>query len=151
MKGKYNADCFYVKQIVEEYGNVGDISVKSRKRELAYLRYLYFKLCRKYLVDVPGVDIAATLDLDHTTVIHGIKQFEFHYGKKYFPNEIYNKCKYHIITVYTDLNKKDYFINLYEIEKYYRIKHINLVNQNHKVINKMQEKINLLNNQLNEK
>jgi len=51
------------------------IDVKSRKRELVYIRAIYYKLCKEFTFD--SLDkIGKTIGKDHATVIHGLKLFE---------------------------------------------------------------------------
>jgi hypothetical protein len=65
----------------------------SRKREYVYARALYYGLCRE-LTPLPLNKIGATLDQDHATVLHNIKNT---YKNLFF----WNEKKY--IDVYKDI------------------------------------------------
>ena len=70
-----------------------DISQVSRKRNIVYARWMYFKLCRKY-TKKPLKDIAKSLNMNHATVLHGLRNFDLllHYEPQYV--KIYEDIKY---------------------------------------------------------
>lgn len=68
------------------------ITLKSRKRHIIYGRYLYYSLAKK-LTNHSLESIGNEVNLDHTTVIHGLKMFE--HLKTYEPK---------LIKLYEDTN-----------------------------------------------
>jgi|14_taG_2_1085336.scaffolds.fasta_scaffold04359_7 saccharopine dehydrogenase-like NADP-dependent oxidoreductase len=76
-----------IRNLVEKHFNL-DISNKSRKFKYVFARACYYKICR----DFGGYTyhkIAKTLDKNHATVLHALKELEFmakhdkYYLKKY--------------------------------------------------------------------
>jgi len=51
------------------------IDIKSRKREVVYMRAIYYKLCKEFTFE-SLVKIGKTINKDHATVIHGLKVFD---------------------------------------------------------------------------
>ena len=51
------------------------IDVRSRKREVVYMRAIYYKLCKEFTFE-SLVKIGKTINKDHATVIHGLKVFD---------------------------------------------------------------------------
>ena len=90
--------------IIRHFGT--DFDVNSRKREVHYLRCLYFKLARENTF-LPYSHIGASLDhkKDHATVIHSMKVFEDTI-KKYEPKimNFYNLFEFIDIPVVLDVN-----------------------------------------------
>lgn len=63
-----------IKRSVESHFNT-KIDEKTRKREIVYMRSIYFKLCRELTFE--SLDkIGKRVGLDHATVLHGIKIFD---------------------------------------------------------------------------
>ena len=67
-----------------------NISEKTRKRNVVYVRNIYFKLCREFTYE-SYQSIANILSINHATVIHGenvcndiILKFEPKYAERYF-------------------------------------------------------------------
>ena len=55
-----------------------DILNPSRKREFVEARSLYFTVYRKSFPDATYFEIGKSINKDHATVIHSIKEFETH-------------------------------------------------------------------------
>ena len=54
-----------------------DIRSRTRKREVVYSRFIYFHLMRNKLKRHYSLtEIGSFLKKDHTTVMHGLKQFD---------------------------------------------------------------------------
>ena len=62
-----------IKNAVESTFNTF-IDQKTRKREIVYMRSIYFKLCKE-LTHEPLNTIGKQVNLHHATVIHGLKIF----------------------------------------------------------------------------
>lgn len=60
-----------IRSYVEGCLNV-DLSFRTRKRDAVYARAVYFKLCKEY-TKLSLADIGASVNVDHATVLHGIK------------------------------------------------------------------------------
>ena len=63
-----------IKNAVESTFNTF-IDQKTRKREIVYMRSIYFKLCKE-LTHEPLNTIGKQVNLHHATVIHGLKIFD---------------------------------------------------------------------------
>lgn len=93
-----------------------DLSVRSRKRELVYYRYVYFKLAREHSYSALS-DIGALIGRDHSTVLHGIKVF----------NDVVSVYEYDVYKIYnkiSDICKGRRYISEKYVnpESYYRQK-----------------------------
>ena len=93
---------FTIKKAVESVFNT-KLSVKTRKRDVIYMRCIYYKLCRDLTFESLN-SIGKQVNRDHATVLHGLKTFdniinEF-WEKEYF--NVYNNLKtnYNEISVY---------------------------------------------------
>ena len=84
---------FTIKKAVESVFNT-KLSVKTRKRDVIYMRCIYYKLCRDLTYESLN-SIGKQVNKDHATVHHGLKTFdniinEF-WEKEYF--NVYNNLK----------------------------------------------------------
>lgn len=68
-------NCRIIKKYVENHFKIGDISIKSRSREIALARQIYFHLCRKLTTSSFAL-MGSEVDRDHSTAIHGVKKIE---------------------------------------------------------------------------
>lgn len=68
------------------------LTSKKRHRNLVYLRFVAFKLCRQ-LTKEGLITIGLEFEKDHATIIHGLNQFDIHKNESYFKEykDIYNK------------------------------------------------------------
>lgn len=142
-----------IKALIETESNIDDISIRSRKRYIVDLRNCYFHLCRKFCIN-PKVsldDIGKVVKRDHSTALHGKKQLIFHLGKKEFTaNAVYNTVNKRLIELMSSDNENQ-LVNLddaFLVHQYWRIKHINLVNKTHSVLNNYIKRVKLLEERL---
>jgi hypothetical protein len=63
-----------IKRLIYEQFNI-DIDRKTRVRPVVESRFMYYKILREHL-NFSLNEIAATVDYDHATVLHGLRQFE---------------------------------------------------------------------------
>jgi hypothetical protein len=117
-----------IKQLVEE--ELGyNIDVKSRKRKIVYGRAIYFKIC-KDRTNLSLYEIGQTLNLNHATVIHSLKNV-FTSFKLYNPEyltiykRIIDRDEYIPLETRYDLLKQEYT----ELEdKYEQLKEVEVSN-----------------------
>ena len=117
-----------IKQLVED--ELGyKIDVKSRKRKIVYGRAIYFKIC-KDRTNLSLHEIGQTLNLNHATVIHSLKNV-FTTFKLYNPEyltiykRIIHRDEYIPLETRYDLLKQEYT----ELEdKYEQLKDIEVSN-----------------------
>lgn len=109
-----------IKNITEELTGIEDISVKDRRNNIVYARYLYFALCRYYSDDISYVSlekIGSVINRAHCTVIHGFKTFDDLMKFNNFPyDELY---KIGLKKVLDESNKESPYVNL--INKIYKL------------------------------
>ncbi len=95
-----------IRNLVEKHFNI-DISNKSRKFEYVFARACYYKICRDF-GGYTYIKIAKTLNKNHATVLHALKELEFmakhdkYYLKKY--NSLMAKFN---LNVFKTLNYND--------------------------------------------
>ena len=65
---------FTIKKAVESVFNT-KLSVKTRKRDVIYMRCIYYKLCRDLTFESLN-SIGKQVNKDHATVLHGLKTFD---------------------------------------------------------------------------
>jgi hypothetical protein len=138
----------YIKTLIEfKLGGI-DISVKSRKRELVYCRYVGYALCKTY----GGKKIALRQigepfgKRDHATVLHGLKEFDYLKDQKFFSEymKLHDNC---VNSINSELNLNPDFKTLQsiqQVENHFRIKHITLVEKSHAVIGSLTAKLHKL-------
>jgi hypothetical protein len=64
-----------VKKIVDNYYNI-DISKKTRKRELVYARFIFYKLCKEFCKVRTLSRIGKAVKRDHSSVLYGVREFK---------------------------------------------------------------------------
>ena len=64
-----------IKYLVENYFQF-DLSVKSRKREIVFARFIYYKLCNEFCRVRTLSRIGKSVKKDHATVIYGLREFK---------------------------------------------------------------------------
>jgi len=89
-------------KLVEDYSGK-DLKTPSHGREVTDLRWVYFKLCRKYLKRASLTEIGKPVNRDHSTVIHGLTQFDLLKDMKFFENniKIFDYCDLEIFLLTT--------------------------------------------------
>ena len=106
------------------------IDVRSRKREVVYMRAIYYKLCKEFTFE-SLVKIGKTINKDHATVIHGLKVFDNvinpTWEKGYYNK--YLKLKEHIE------NKLHLQVKKVDADRYYKSKYRIKLLQNKKMYN----------------
>ncbi len=115
------------------------INVKTRKREVVYMRSIYYKLCKEFTFESLG-KIGKQVNTHHATVIHGLKIFD---------TIIDNFWEKELFTVYLDIKKKletkiSLELKSYDSNVYYRNKYRIKLLQNKKLYNYTKECINKL-------
>ena len=79
-----------IKETVESTFNTF-IDVKSRRRDITYMRAIYYKLCKEFTLE-PLHRIGKTINRNHATVLNGLKTFEHvidnFWEKEYFDHYI---------------------------------------------------------------
>ena len=105
-----------IKKAVESAFNTC-ISVKSRKREIVYMRSIYYKLCKDFTNESLNA-IGKQVNKDHATVLNGLKIFD---------NIIDNFWEKELFNVY--MNIKDHIktkisleVKSYDADKFYKNK-----------------------------
>ena len=84
------------------------LSIKTRKRNIIYMRAIYYKLCRNLTYE-SLYSIGERVNKDHATVINGLKTFD-NLINKTWEKEYYN--------IYQNLNKN--FENRIKLNKKYQ-------------------------------
>lgn len=127
-----------IKKAVESAFNTC-ISVKSRKREIVYMRSIYYKLCKDFTSESLDA-IGKHVNKDHATVLNGLKIFD---------NIIDNFWEKELFNVY--MNIKDHIktkisleVKSYDADKFYRNKYRVKLLQNKKLYNYTKECISKL-------
>lgn len=84
-------DYRYIKELVEKESGIEDIGIKSRETFVRDCRYVYSKLCYKYVVSFGTAKCGREINRNHSTILHALKVFKNDYGSEYFSaNYIYN-------------------------------------------------------------
>lgn len=134
-------DCQYIKRKVEEYSGIKDISEPTRKREYIQARSIYYKLCRIYIPNASLSFIGKNIDKCHATVLHGLKIFkELLYIDNM--NVTYKDCVDYLNAIQPEDDDKE--IDILELKEFYREKHMLLVEESQKEINKYKSKLSKL-------
>ena len=108
-----------IKNETEKITGIKDIGIKTRSREYVFARYIYIKAAREF-TDYPTIMIGAAINRDHSTVVHALDKMDWDF--KYDKN-LQNQYDHLAIILTNKLN-----IN---------------------AIEKLDEQINRLQNQLN--
>lgn len=64
-----------IKDTIEKNSQSDDISFKSRKREIVFLRYIYHELTREFTPSETLESVGEFINQGHDTVLHGRKMF----------------------------------------------------------------------------
>lgn len=150
--------CLYIKKTLESHLSIPDIGKRSGKQMYTYARYLYYALCTRLAnstYDVCGNCLNKTRPFDHSTVYHGLKEFDKHQHQRHFLQYslaydfMVEKCK-----LYFDFLKEEYDlesqqIEHIEIEKFYRLRLIRIIDKSKSLIDSRDEEIKFLKSKLN--
>ena len=127
-----------IKEAVESAFNTS-INVKSRRREIVYIRSIYYKLCKDFTKESLDA-IGKHVNKDHATVLNGLKIFN---------NIIDNFWEKELFDVY--LNIKDHIktkisleVKSYDPDKFYRDKYRIALLKNRKMYSYTKECISKL-------
>lgn len=71
--------------------NIEDLSIKTRTRELAQARFIYFKLARKFCRYASLTKIGKAVNRDHATVINGLKKYDTEAKYDPYMDDVYDK------------------------------------------------------------
>ncbi len=127
-----------IKETVESTFNTF-IDVKSRRRDITYMRAIYYKLCKEFTLE-PLHRIGKTINRNHATVLNGLKTFEHvidnFWEKEYFDHYII--IKNHLKTKATLKIKKS------NPDKFYKNKYRIKLLQNRKLYNHNKKCIKML-------
>jgi len=95
-----------IRNLVEKHFNI-DISNKSRKFEYVFARACYYKICRDF-GGYTYIKIAKTLNKNHATVLHALKELEFMAKHdKYFLKKYNSLMAKFNLNVFKTLNYND--------------------------------------------
>lgn len=137
-----------VKVLVETYSNFNDIGIKSRKREISDLRFVYFSLCKQYCIPKVTLSyIGSLVNRDHASAINGITKCSILLGTPdFFGNKVYYEVEKRIIELIStdDENKILLTDDINLVNQYWRLKHIKLIDKTHILLSKYIHKINAL-------
>lgn len=120
-----------IKKIVEKHSKIDNISIKSRKGPVPYIRFIYAMLCYEYRNQIPKYSLANVgneINRDHATIIYAIRKFEednlsAHYVYKQSKLSIRNVLN--ILPTQRMLKEdviKHYSEKHFELSEYYRSK-----------------------------
>lgn len=136
-----------IKIIVERHSNYKDISLKTRERPYPYLRCIYYVLCKKFCTKKTSLSqIGNILNLDHATVLHGLKRFYEYENQEWFKEfyEIYIDCCKEIRETIKNLPEFDLVKDIEEVKRDYRVNFIQYQEKNREIVNKLVIKLDNL-------
>lgn len=129
-----------IRNAVEAFSFIDDISIKTRKREYVEARYVYFKLC-KDLTSSTLSKIGSSLNMDHASVLHGVKMFDDLIGQEKFSQaRTYKRCIDGFTLTTNEKTIKD-ILTLHELKEHYKLKYLKHLEKSHLVINNLRAKI----------
>lgn len=124
-----------IRALVERHSGINDISERTREMDVCYARYVYFKISRDYVQDnrryngkITLREIAGLLNLNHATVLNGVKRIENLLEKKAVSGfekrikTLYNDVLYLIENLDDDDNPDE--------ATYYKNKYLDLLEEN---------------------
>lgn len=141
----------HIKDLVENASNVTNLESKKRDDNRSWLRFVCFRLSKDFLSkkEAPLRVIAKAYNRDHATVLNGLKKFEELFNHKDF--EHYKKIyKYCYMILHNEYSKgltnasKCLIETPFEVESYYRLRHISYSKRIRKIFNSMNCKIDKL-------
>ena len=138
----------YVKDLVEASSGATNLEAKKRDDYRAWLRFVCFKLSKDFVNKKQSslIKIGKAYNRDHATVLHGIKQFDALFNQKDFEycKNVYSYC-------YTVLNNikesgstnanKSIKKTPFEIQGYYKLRHLSYSKRIRKIFDSMSRKI----------
>ena len=130
----------YVKEHIDNLTDI-DLTIKSRKREIVYMRMVAFKLCRD-ITKASLQSIGDAYQRDHSTVLHNIRQYDIHENQQYFKR--YREFYMKVLNTFSDVIELDYDVKrlqtISEIKRDYQEK-FNKMTSLYRSIIKKQKKI----------
>ena len=116
-----------IKDYIEQESNVQDISVKSRKKEIVFMRYVYYQLTYDFCRETTQQRVSDVVNQrDHASTIHGRKTFQSLKNQKVFE---YALSIYE--TAYREFSK-------YDVNKKIETLLLDLEKQRQKLINQIE-------------
>lgn len=98
---KRKATPTFIAKLVAEELNIPDLSIKKRTRELIQARFIYYVLAKKFCRYASLDKIGKAVNRDHSTVIHGIKQFPIEAKHDIYMQDVYDKIYNELDPLYT--------------------------------------------------
>lgn len=136
-----------LKNIVEKYTGIEDISLRTNAHNISHARWMYFSFCRKYFEHLSLGHIGHTVGVNHATVIHGLKKINDELERGVYKYQ----GLYDIISEYLD-EVMDYakidnkFTSVGHAIEYYSLK-IHQMKNNHTIkVKELKERIDEVNN-----
>lgn len=132
-----------IKETVEAVSDVKDISVKSRKRNIVDLRYVYVKLCYEFINKPSPSIIGKHINRSHCDILYLKDGADVVMSsKKFTALGVYLSCKNHLKNSDNEdtLNILD-LKTIFEVKQYYRLRHIRNIEIYHKYINTLIKRI----------
>ena len=134
-----------IKQIVESFSGIEDLSINKRTMFLTDVRFSYMKLCREFTSE-SFLKIGLTISRNHATVMNGIKKFDDRLFLSQLTSEdVYLKAKNYIKKYIFDESKientKEKITSLDSAIVHYRLRLIKIIEKNHSVISNYQNKL----------
>jgi len=144
----------YIKNLVENRSGIKDLETRSRKRYLVDTRYVCYKLCKDFIPKRRCTleSIGAAFLRDHSTILHGLKEFEYLFDNATFVNSksLYLSVKAELMKSNIIESDEDLLneLTLQELKQNYKTKHILHMNKSHEVINVLNKRIETMKNNL---
>lgn len=141
----------YIKNIVEYYSDIPDISINSHYAKYVIPRFIYFRLCydfRKYLFHYSLESVGKKVGRTHSTVKHGLEVFD---NDNLSNHKVYIKSFNRIkkdLKIYDDseITKRLDYMTRQKIIKMYQDKQEHIVDMYNKEISSLKKTINNLQN-----
>lgn len=128
--------CIKIKSLLERLSGVQDIGKRSRRRNISDIKKTYYKLCDKFSTASLSLMAEVLGNYDHSTAIHGIKEFNNLYKSKSFScNNLYEDA-YAVL-------KKEYQETIDKIQSYNNEIILNEIEYHEKQIQKLINKIEI--------
>ncbi len=90
---KYDLKLEDIKKFIDKEYNI-DIATKSNSPNYSYLRFCYYYICVKYLVNYNYEQIGFVVGTDHSSVTYGMKKITSDVGYNSLLTEYYNNIIY---------------------------------------------------------
>jgi len=128
---KYNI----ILNIVQYNSGIKDLPSVVKKRYNSDIRFVYFALCRVYFKNYFSLTkCSQVINRTHASVINGLKQFDYNYGKNWFlGNEVYLTSKDALDELFNHQDKDGKGDNIVLAAKYYEYE-LNKINVEYDLI-----------------